>query len=121
MSALDEFGNEIAGVRLPHLVEPVATYTGWNVRPPIDGLPDLMPDFLGSRLACGGPPLHERYADRGDYEARVRDAAEELVAERYLLAEDVDLVTADARPSLRRIAHGRRNRPPVAFAGARGS
>ena len=96
VSALDEFGNEVAGVRLPQLVEPVATYTGWNVRPPIDGLPDLMPDFLGSRLACGGRPVHERYADRADYEARVCEAAKELVAERLLLPEDVDVVTADA-------------------------
>ena len=97
MSALDEFGNEVAGVRLPHLVEPVATYTGWNVRPPIDGLPDLMPDFLGSRLACGGPPVHERYADRADYEARVCDTAPtSWWRSGYLLAEDVDLVTADA-------------------------
>jgi hypothetical protein len=96
VSALDDFGNEVAGVRLPHLVEPVATYTGWNVRPPIDGLPDLMPDFLGSRLACGGLPVHERYADRADYEARVWDATRELVADRFLLPEDVDLVTADA-------------------------
>ena len=56
VSALDEDGNEIAGVRLPQLVEPVATYTGWNVRPPIDGLPDLMPDFLGSRLPLRGHP-----------------------------------------------------------------
>ena len=72
VSALDESGNEVAGVRLPHLVEPVATYTGWNVRPPIDGLPDLMPDFLGSRLPCGGASLQERYADRAEYEARVQ-------------------------------------------------
>jgi hypothetical protein len=93
VSALDADGNEIAGVRLPQLVEPVATYTGWNVRPPVDGRPDLMPDFVGSRLhlSIGG-----RYADRVDYEARVRKEAERLVAERYLLPEDVELVIADA-------------------------
>jgi hypothetical protein len=96
VSALDEDGNEIAGVRLPQLVEPVATYTGWNLRPPIDGLPDLMPDFLGSRLPLAGSQSDSRAADRTDYEARARDAARELVAGRYLLEEDVDLVTADA-------------------------
>ena len=93
VSALDEDGNEIAGVRLPQLVEPVATYTGWNVRPPIDGRPDLMPDFLGSRLHLS---IDGRYADRADYETRVRKEAEQLVAERYLLPEDVEVVVADA-------------------------
>ena len=72
VSALDDHGNEIAGVRLPQLVEPVATYTGWNVRPPIEGLPDLMPDFLGSRLPFPEVDVRERYADRADYEARAR-------------------------------------------------
>ena len=96
VSALDEYGNEVAGVRLPQLVEPVAVFTGWNVRPPIDGLPDLMPDFLGSRLACDGPPHRERYTDRTDYETRVRAAARDLVAQRLLLPDDVDLVVADA-------------------------
>lgn len=96
VSALDEHGNEIAGVRLPQLVEPVAAYTGWNVRPSIDGLPDLMPDFIGSRLPCTGPPPEQRYTDHADYEARVREAAGELVVERFLLPEDVDLVVGDA-------------------------
>jgi hypothetical protein len=96
VSALDEHGNEVAGVRLPQLVEPVAAYTGWNVRPPIDGLPDLMPDFLGSRLPCTGPPPGERYADRADYEDKVRAAADVLVEERFLLPGDVELVVGDA-------------------------
>jgi Alpha/beta hydrolase domain len=92
VSALDPDGNEIAGVRLPQLVEPVATYTGWNVRPPLEGLPGLMPDFLGSRLPFESRCIEDRYADRTDYEARVRTAAEQLVVQRCLLAEDVDLV-----------------------------
>jgi len=96
VSALDEGGNEIAGVRLPQLVEPLATYTGWNVRPPSDGLPDLMPDFLGSRIPCSERSVRERYADHADYEARARDAARELVAGRYLLEDDVERVVADA-------------------------
>jgi hypothetical protein len=96
VSALDEGGNEIAGVRLPQLVEPVAIYTGWNVRPPSDGLPDLMPDFLGSRIPCSERSVRERYADHADYEARARDAARELVAGRYLLEDDVERVVADA-------------------------
>ena len=50
VAAVDDDGNEVAGIRVPMVSVPVATYTGWNVRPAIDGLPALMPDFLGSRL-----------------------------------------------------------------------
>ena len=32
VSALDEDGNETAGVRLPDVTVPLATFTGWNVR-----------------------------------------------------------------------------------------
>ena len=95
MSAVGEDGNELAGVRLPQLVEPVATYTGWNVRPPIEGLPDLMPDFLGSRLPGADSSVREHYADHVDYEA-ARAAARDLVAGRYLLDDDVERVVADA-------------------------
>ena len=96
VSALDEDGNEIAGVRLPHLVEPVATYTGWNVRPPIDGLPDLMPDFLGSRLPLPGSRSHERSPIVPTTRRGCATRRASWWPERYLLEEDVDLVTADA-------------------------
>jgi hypothetical protein len=92
VSALDDDGNEVAGIRLPQLVEPVATFTGWNVRPPIEGRPDLMPDFLGSRLPLSGDAPGARAADRAEYEARARAAAAALVEERLLLADDVDVV-----------------------------
>ena len=36
-----------------------------------------------------------RYQDRDDYLARVRDAAAALVHDRYLLEEDIELVTAN--------------------------
>jgi len=43
------------------------------------------------------PSLEERYASRAAYLDRVRQAATELVAARYLLDEDVDhVVTAAA-------------------------
>jgi hypothetical protein len=106
VSALDEHGNEVAGVRLPQLVEPVATYTGWNVRPPIDGLPDLMPDFLGSRLPCAGESPASRDADRADYEEKVRAAAEVLVEEQFLLPADVELLVGDALHSYDQTASG---------------
>jgi hypothetical protein len=96
VSALDDDGNEVAGVRLPQLVEPVATYAGWNVRPPIAGRPGLAPDFLGSRFAMSRAAIEARYGDRQRYEKRVRAAADDLVADGLLLADDVDLVVGSA-------------------------
>jgi hypothetical protein len=96
VSALDADGNEVAGIRLPQVAVPAAVYTGWNVRPPIPGRPDLMPDFIGSRLPLPLPAVADRHGDRADYEAAVRAAADRLVAARQLLTDDVDLVTADA-------------------------
>ena len=48
------------------------------------------PRTAEERAATGDPrpALSERYADKDDYLDRVRKAAAELVAERYLLAED---------------------------------
>ena len=42
------------------------------------------------------PSIEERYASRGAYLARVREAANRLVAERHMLAEDVDAVVERA-------------------------
>src|SRR5262249_25681456 len=33
-------GNELAGIRLPNVAVPLATYTGWNFRSPSIGQPD---------------------------------------------------------------------------------
>jgi hypothetical protein len=96
VSALDDDGNEVAGVRLPQLVEPVAAYAGWNVRPPIADRPDLAPDFLGSRFAMSRTVVEARYGDREHYEKRLRAAADELVDDGLLLTDDVDVVVASA-------------------------
>ena len=102
--AVDTDGNEVRGLRLPDLTVPVATYTGWNPRAPETGGPGQIIDMMGSTFPFpvtaeerhrGDDPrraIAERYRDRADYLARVRAAAEDLVAQGYLLAEDVDLV-----------------------------
>ena len=71
-------------------------YAGWNVRPPTAGRPHLAPDFLGSRFAMPRTAIEARYGGRQRYEERVRAAAETLVADRLLLAEDVDVVVGSA-------------------------
>lgn len=106
-AALDEDGNERGGVRLPDLAVPVATYMGWNPRDPDTGGAGQIINMLGSTLpfpataadrARTGDPrrsIEERYRDRAEYEARVREAAERLAADRRILEEDVPVVVAN--------------------------
>lgn len=104
VSAVDDDGNEAAGIRLPDLVEPIATYLPWNLRTPEMGAPEQVVQFLGStflfaatrqqREAAGDPrpSLEERYASRADYVDRVRVVARALAADRYLLEADIELL-----------------------------
>ncbi len=96
VSAVDAGGNEVAGVRLPAVAVPAAAYTGWNPRRPADGLPDVLYEFVGSRLPLqsGRAPL-----DRGAREAATRAAAADLVAARFLLPGDLQRVVGEALSS----------------------
>ena len=112
VSDVDEDCNEVAGIRLPDLAVPVATYTGWNLRHPDMGNPDLFIGITGGlagwmlpfpatpadRQASRDPrrSIEERYPSREDYLRLVGAAAESLVNERYMLAEDVEGVVEQA-------------------------
>jgi hypothetical protein len=108
VSAVDEDGNEVAGIRLPEVAVPLAAHTGWTLRhPDIGGEQQLLVYAGGTipfaadeteRRASGDPrpSIAARYASRHDYLARVRQAAERLVHERYLLAEDIEICLAQA-------------------------
>jgi hypothetical protein len=106
--AVDQDGNEVAGIRLPDLTVPLATYTGWNPRHPEHGAPEQLLRMHGSTLPfpatrrererTGDPRLSmaERYASKAAYLELVQKAAEALVAARYLLATDVEAVVRRA-------------------------
>jgi hypothetical protein len=108
VSAVDEDGNELRGIRLPDIGVPLATHTGWNLRHPDMGGPGQTMSMIGStipfpatraeREASGDPrrSIEERYASKEDYLHRVRQAAHSLVDQRYLLAEDMELVVEQA-------------------------
>ena len=95
--AVDGDGNEVAGIRLPPIAAPLGTYTGWNV---YRAQPGELADRDGSliafartrreREAAGDlrPSLEERYGSRDAYVAKVKAAAEALVADRLLLPAD---------------------------------
>ena len=103
----DADGNDLAGIRLPAVAAPRATFTGWALRAPAFGGPDLCDaagqqiDFAATRaerLANGDPrpSLEERYPDPGAYVRAVAAAARDLARERLLLDEDVERIVADA-------------------------
>ncbi|PYM25232.1 MAG: hypothetical protein DMD78_06935 [Candidatus Rokuibacteriota bacterium] len=110
VAAVDDDGNETAGIAVPEIRVPLAAYTGWSLRHPDIGGAEQLLYFAGAALpfaktraarARSGDPrpsIEERYASREAYLERVRKAALELVAARYLLEEDVELsVTLAAR------------------------
>ncbi|MES2564978.1 MAG: alpha/beta hydrolase domain-containing protein, partial [Pseudomonadota bacterium] len=50
VSAIDADGNEIAGIRPPELISPLATFAGWNTRHPGEGAPGDLMAMMGSTL-----------------------------------------------------------------------
>jgi len=94
---VDADGNEIAGIRLPDIAVPVGTFTGWNLyrEPWPEGeLADRDGTFLAfAETRTEGDPrpsLEERYGSDTVRAAKARQAAEELLARRLLLAEDAE-------------------------------
>ena len=108
VAAIDTDGNECAGIRVPDISVPLATYTGWNVRHADIGRPGQTLSLLGSTLpfaatraerqATGDPRLSiaERYVSKEDYLHRVQQAAEVLVQQEYLLVEDLPTIIDQA-------------------------
>ena len=94
-------GNELAGIRLPDIAEPLATYTGWNLyKAPFtegalcdrDGSYSPLLSTRAERDAKGDPrpSLEERYGSHANYSLKLEAAVQTLVKERFLLAEDAE-------------------------------
>jgi hypothetical protein len=101
-------GNAIAGIRLPLVAAPRATYAGWNAQAGVDGPQELctqvggvlpLPATREARRAAGDPrpSLEELYPTPESYVAAVEAAARRLVAERLLLPMDAEAAIAEAR------------------------
>ena len=105
--AVDEDGNDRAGVRAPMVAAPLGTYCGWNLRARGFGH-GAMHEFSGSyipfsetpeeRRATGDPrgSILERYPDAGAYVRAITAAARQLVEQGLMLEEDVERATAAA-------------------------
>jgi Alpha/beta hydrolase domain len=101
-------GNDEGGIALPEITVPLGTYTGWNVSTfPLSGL-QYLAGLVGSfepfartradreRSGDSRRSIDERYSGRDDYIQRVRNAAADLVRQRFLLPADVESVLARA-------------------------
>jgi Alpha/beta hydrolase domain len=94
----DRDGNDLAGVRLPEVQVPLATYTGWAVRAApqendgCEGSGQYIPftRTKAERLLSGDPRLsiEERYADVETYSSLLRNAIDKLERAGFLLPPD---------------------------------
>jgi hypothetical protein len=107
----DVDGNDVAGIRLPEVAAPLATYTGWNLRSVPAGANDGcdaagqkidFPKTQADRQAAGDPRLSvaERYPTHDSYVTVVTRAATDLQQQRLLLDPDVQqyIQAAEASP-----------------------
>jgi hypothetical protein len=105
---VDGFGNELGGVRGVELRAPLATYAPWALRIGLPAPAHELRDFVGtfaplpltpeSRAAAGDsrPSIQRLHGSREAYLVKVRAAVQQLVDERFLLAEDAERVTRRA-------------------------
>jgi hypothetical protein len=95
---MDSDGNGVAGIRLPEVEVPIATYTGWNLRAAgyaenelyLGGYYIPFAQTKAERLLTADPRLsiEERYPNHDTYVNAVADSVDRLVQERFLLEED---------------------------------
>jgi hypothetical protein len=106
----DADGNDVAGIRLPEVAVPVATYTGWGLRAFPSGANEECDaagqqiNFVATkaeRILSGDPRLsvEERYPTHDAYVALVTSVASGLRQQRLLLDEDVQAYITAAQNS----------------------
>ena len=106
--SVDEDGNEVAGVRMPELQAPLATYTGWNLFNEKSGPTHEISSMVGSYIPFARtraerearndprPSIDERYASRAEYLGRVAEAGLSLIEAGLLLEHDLPAVVQSA-------------------------
>lgn len=95
---VDAAGNEIAGIRLPEVAVPLATFTGWYHRNPAYSLTLgrnagrvwPLPATVEARRESSDPraSIQELYPTSDSYRIANQDQIEDLYRQRFLLAED---------------------------------
>jgi Alpha/beta hydrolase domain len=107
VAQVDADGNDLGGIRNVFAAVPIGTYTGWNYFNKEffeDGFCTLSGSFIPfaatkqERLAAADPRLsiEERYPTKEAYVAAFKKAADDLVAQRFLLPDDAIRLVAEA-------------------------
>jgi hypothetical protein len=104
----DADGNDMAGIRMPDVAVPTATYTGWALRANSDGdgcdaAGQMIPfaKTKAEREMNNDPRLsiEERYSSHADYVSKITAAATNLKNARLMLDEDVQAFVKKADAS----------------------
>ena len=107
VAQVDADGNDLGGIRDVFVAVPIGTYTGWNLFNKNffeDGFCTLSGSFIPfaptrqERFATGDsrPSIEERYPTKEAYVAAFKNAANDLVAQRFLLADDAARLVSEA-------------------------
>ncbi len=98
---VDSDGNETAGIRLPVVQAPLASYTGWNLRAARIGAPEEIFSMVGATILFARtkaereknrdprPSMEERYRGRAGYLEKFEAAARQLAQAGYVLEADI--------------------------------
>jgi Alpha/beta hydrolase domain len=94
----DSDGNDIAGIRLPDVTVPLATYAGWALRSGVwandgcegSGMSIPFAQTQAARVAAGDPrpSIEERYGNFSFYYYKLLFAINDMVGRRFMLPED---------------------------------
>jgi len=113
---VDADGNELAGIKMPEVSVPLATFTGWNWRNQRIGAPHELSDMQGmflpfarNKAQRGADPrasIEERYTSREQYLGRIGEAIARLTREGYLLPDDAGSITKRAGEVWDRVTAG---------------
>ena len=98
---VDGDGNEVGGIRLPEVAVPLGIYAGWNLRRAETGGAQVLSRLTGSSAPLAWSPetrasqdhrpaVRQRYGSRDDFVNRRFVVAQELVAQRLWLPEELD-------------------------------
>ena len=107
-SDIDEDGNEVAGIKLPDVAVPLATYTGWHTRHKDMGGEGKQLLLSGSTIPFSRTrkeretrndsrlSIQERYESKNHYLKLIEESAIELIENRMIVEEDLQLLIDSA-------------------------
>lgn len=100
--ATNEDGLDLAGIRLPDVIVPLGTYTGWNPQNAETGAPNRLSRWSGSFIPFARtvternatsdprPAITERYISKDDYVTAFAEATLDLANEEMILGLDIN-------------------------------